>query len=309
MLHYRSLDEVCLQKTWLTIGTFDGVHLGHQEIIRHLIAGAHEAGTQTVVLTFFPHPAVTLGKRQGAIYISNPEDRAAILGDLGVDVIVTQLFNLDTAALSAEEFMTWAKERLDFSHLIVGYDFALGRGRTGNVAYLTELGSRLGFSVDVFDPIWLEGEPISSSQVRLALANGEIEKAAKLLGRPFFLRGPVIHGDGRGRTIGIPTANIDFWQELVLPRPGVYACLARVDGKIWKAVTNIGFRPTFVDQALVPKVETHLLDFENDLYGKEIKLDFIARLRDEQKFSGIDSLVAQIQVDIQKTRDILISLG
>lgn len=309
MLHYYSLDDIHLRNTWLTIGAFDGVHSGHQEIIRHLISGAQKASTSTAVLTFYPHPAIILGKRQGAIYLSTPDERANLLGELGVDVVITQRFDLTTASLSAEKFITWAKASLDFSHLVVGYDFALGRGREGNVAYLEDLGHRLGYTLDVFEPIWSEGEKVSSSQVRLAIQNGEVEKATRLLGRPYSLGGAVIHGDGRGRTIGIPTANVDFWTELVIPKKGVYACLAEVDGYTWKAVTNIGYRPTFYSQAMAPVVETHLLDVDQDLYGKDIKLNFITRLRDEQKFSGVKALVSQIGIDIKNTRDILAALG
>jgi riboflavin kinase / FMN adenylyltransferase len=309
MFHYHSLDDIQLRNTWLTIGAFDGVHSGHQEIIQHLVTGAKKASTTTVVLTFYPHPAITLGKRQGALYLTTPDERARLMGELGVDIVITQKFDLTIASLSAEKFITWAKERLDFSHLVVGYDFALGRGREGNVIYLEELGHRLGYTLDVFEPIWSEGEKVSSSQVRMAIQNGEVEKAARLLGRPYSLDGPVIHGDGRGKTIGIPTANLDFWSELVIPQKGVYACLAVVDGRTWKAVTNIGYRPTFYSQTPAPVIETHLLDLNKDLYGKEIKLNFIARLRDEQKFSGVDALVEQIGKDIIKSREILAALG
>jgi riboflavin kinase/FMN adenylyltransferase len=215
---------------------------------------------------------------------------------------------LAIAALSADEFISMIKEHLDFTHLVVGYDFALGRGRTGDVKYLKEAGSHSGFSVDVFQPIWSEGETISSSQIRVALIQGKIEKAAQLLGRPYTLSGPVVVGDGRGRLIGIPTANLDFWPEQVLPKIGVYACLAVVGGKSWKAVTNIGFRPTFASEIPAPVVEAHLLDFDGDLYNQELKLKFISRLRDEKKFSGIEALVTQIQQDIQKARHILASI-
>jgi riboflavin kinase/FMN adenylyltransferase len=309
MLHYYSLDDIHLRNTWLTIGAFDGVHTGHQEIIRHLVSGAQKAATTTAVLTFYPHPAIILGKRQGAIYLSTSDERANLLGKLGVDVVITQKFDLAIASLSAEKFITWAKARLDFSHLVVGYDFALGRGREGNVTYLEELGQRLGYTLDIFEPIWSEGEKVSSSQVRLAIQNGDVEKATRLLGRPYSLGGSVIHGDGRGRSIGIPTANVDFWSEVVIPQKGVYACLAEFDGQIWKAVTNIGIRPTFYSQTMAPVVETHLLDIDQDLYGKDIKLNFISRLRDELKFSGVEALVAQIGIDIQNTRKILTEFG
>jgi len=305
MQHIKALDSVHLKNTWLTIGTFDGVHIGHQEIIEHLVSGAHNQGLQAVVLTFFPHPAVILGKRQAPLYLTTPDERANLLGDMGVDVVITQPFNQATADLTADEFLTWVKDRTGFIHLAVGFDFAMGKGRLGNVGYLKELGVHLGYSLDTFPQIWSENEPVSSSQVRLALSLGDVEKAARLLGRPFKIQGLVVPGDGRGRTIGIPTANLEIWSEQALPLPGVYACRAEVNGQTWNAVTNLGYRPTFNDQTPILRVETHLLDAAEDFYGKELRLTFIARLRNEQRFENIEGLINQIRQDISQARLIL----
>jgi riboflavin kinase/FMN adenylyltransferase len=258
-----------------------------------------------VVLTFYPHPSEVLKKRQDSFYLTTPEERAALLGQLGVDVVITHPFNLDVAALSAREFMVYLQEHLQMSRLMIGYDFALGRGREGNVNRLQALGQELGYQVELFEAFRLGEQVISSSGVRAALAEGAVETASKLLGRLYRVSGVVVPGDGRGRTIGIPTANLEVWSQRVIPRAGVYVCRAFLNGKGFGAVTNIGVRPTFEPQTVNLRVETHLLDFEGDLYGREIQLDFLARLRDEQRFPNIEALVEQIHKDIRRSREIL----
>jgi riboflavin kinase/FMN adenylyltransferase len=189
--------------------------------------------------------------------------------------------------------------------LLVGYDFALGRGRVGTVARLTELGAEFGYSLRSFAPVSEAGEPVSSSRIRAVLADGAVEQAALLLGRPHFLEGPVVHGDGRGRTINIPTANLQVPEEKALPANGVYACRAWVEGVAHAAVTNVGVRPTFATGRPDPHVEAHLLDYARDLYGLPVRLEFIARLRGERKFPSVEALIAQIRADIQTARGIL----
>lgn len=311
MQHYYSLDEVNLQAVdfkapvWLTIGSFDGVHLGHQAIVRQLASGAHAESAPAVVLTFHPHPATVLRNRQGPFYLTTPDERAALLGEMGVDVVITHPFNLDVAGLSAHEFISRLHNRLGMKHLCIGHDFALGRGREGNFAVLQRLGIEFGYTVESLLPVELDGQVVSSSRIRAALAEGDVVLAGRLLGRPYQVRGEVIHGDGRGRTIGIPTANLELWNERLIPKSGVYACFAQIDGNTWQAVTNIGYRPTFDGQTVQIHVETHLLDFKQDLYGREIALSFVERLRDEQRFESIPELVEQIQRDIVKAKSIL----
>lgn len=311
MLHYSSFDEINLQPlrykaaAWLTIGSFDGVHLGHQAIVRQLAAGAHAENAPAVVLTFHPHPAKVLRNRQGPFYLTTPDERAALLGEMGVDVVITHPFDRDVAGLTARDFISRLYSHLGMKRLCIGHDFALGRGREGNFAVLQRLGSEFGYRVDSMAPVEVDGQVVSSSRIRNALAEGDVALAGKLLGRPYQVRGAVIHGDGRGRTIGIPTANLELWSERLVPKPGVYACLAQLEGSAAQAVTNIGYRPTFDGQTVQIHVETHLLDFKQDIYGREIALSFIERLRDEQKFSGIQALVEQIQRDIARAREIL----
>ena len=300
MQHFWSLEEVDLQNAWLTIGSFDGVHRGHQAILQQLTAGAHANGAPAVVLTFHPHPAVVLRNRQGPYYLTSPEERAALLGESGADVVITHPFNRQVANLTAGEFVTRLHRYLGLKHLCVGRDFALGHGREGNIPVLEKLGQELGYTVETLAPVLLDGEVISSSSIRAALAEGQVELAGRLLGRSYQVSGRVVHGDGRGRLISIPTANLDLWSERVLPKVGVYACLAWVDGQPWKAVTNVGYRPTFDGAEHAMRVETHLLGFDQDLYDRTLALDFVARLRDEQRFSGVEALVAQIRQDIER---------
>lgn len=302
MQHYWSLEDVQLKNTWLTIGSFDGVHLGHQEIVRRLTTGAQQFGSPAVVLTFFPHPAIVLGKRNDHRYLTTPEERAALLVELGVDVVITHPFDLQLAATSAMAFMEKLVAQLRISHLLVGHDFALGKNREGDVVKLRQLGEQLGYTLDVVPPFKIGEQLVSSSRVRKVLNAGDVTQAAVLLGRPYRVSGEVISGDGRGRSIGIPTANLAVWPERVIPKPGVYVCRSQLDDKTWGAVTNIGVRPTFENQPVLPRVEVHLLDFDADIYGQKIQLDFLSRLRDEQRFPGVQALVEQIRRDIAAAR-------
>jgi riboflavin kinase / FMN adenylyltransferase len=309
MQHYRSLNEVSLPAAWMTIGSFDGVHRGHQAIIEKLVDNAHAAGFPVVVLTFFPHPSVVLRSQQEPFYLTTPEERAALLGGLGVDVVITHPFTLGLAEMSAQEFIALVDRHIHPRHIMVGYDFALGRGREGNVKRLGQLGIDFGYSLDVIQPIQMEGEIVSSTQIRTALTEGDLTKAEKLLGRPYQVSGEVVHGDGRGRLLGIPTANLDVWQWRVLPKSGVYVCKAHIDGQIWSAVTNVGVRPTFENQPAQPHIEAHVLGMDRDLYGQQVQLDFIDRLRDEKRFPSVELLVEQIRQDIQNARKKLDSNG
>ncbi len=305
MQHYWSLDDVSLSDAWLTIGSFDGVHRGHQKIIHGLVEAAHAAQAPAVVLTFYPHPAVVLRGQAGPFYLMKPETRAEMLGKLGIDVVITHPFSRELAAMSADEFVALLKQRLGLQQLWVGYDFALGRGREGDVPKLQQLGEAMGYSVHVVPPVEMDDQTISSSQIRTLLQGGEVARAARMLGRPYCLTGEVVHGDGRGRSIGIPTANLAIWLDQILPANGVYACHILIGEKRWAAATNVGLRPTFDGSAVLPQVEAHILDFDGDLYGQVIQLEFIERLRGEQRFASIFELVEQIRQDITQTRTII----
>ncbi|PWH18409.1 MAG: bifunctional riboflavin kinase/FMN adenylyltransferase [Anaerolineae bacterium] len=305
MAHYTSLEAVSLTSSWLTIGVFDGVHRGHQEIIHQLTAGAHADGAPAVLLTFRPHPAKVLAGRDIPC-LTTPEERAEILFSLGVDEVITLPFTRDLAERTAEDFMTELKSRLGLHKLLIGYDFALGKGRAGDFHRLREIGKWLGYEVQAIAPVRFSDEIISSTLIRQTVAEGAVRLAAAKLGRYYSVQGPVVPGDGRGRTLGIHTANIDIPAEKALPANGVYATWAWVQHQKYPSVTNIGLRPTFTAGAVLPRVETHLLDYSGDLYGNSLKIEFVERLRGEQKFATVQDLVAQIQSDIERTREMLL---
>lgn len=299
--YYRSLEAAQLGGTWLTIGVFDGVHRGHQEIIQQLTAGARSNGAPAVVLTFNPHPASVLAGREIKL-LTLPEERAEILFGLGVDALIDLPFTRELAEHSAEDFMATLRQHLGLSHLLIGYDFALGKGRAGNFERLGQIGQELGYQVSAIAAQRQADIVISSTLIRQDIAAGEVARAADRLGRPYALSGTVIPGDGRGRTIGIPTANVDVSLQKAIPLNGVYACHALIDGQKQQAVVNIGLRPTFTSGETLPRVEAHLLNYAADLYGKNLRLEFIERLRGEQKFASIDALVSQIRADIERAK-------
>ncbi len=302
---YSSLDGVFLRNTWLTIGSFDGVHLGHQHLIKELTQHAHLAGGKSVVLTFHPHPATVVRGRTGAFYLTTPQEKISLITDLGADYVITYPFTFETSQSSASEFTAFLSEHLGFQELWVGTDFALGRNREGNVAFLQHLGEQLNFRVNPVEPILSGGKTISSSRIRNTLAEGHITEVNALLGRTYQVSGAVIHGDGRGKTIGIPTANLETGSEKLIPAAGVYACRAIISGKIWPAAVNIGTRPTFDVTDHTSHVEAHILDFSEDLYSQVITLEFIAWLRGEERFGSVDELIRYIRQDIDQTRRIV----
>ena len=306
MQQFRSLQDADLNATWLTIGAFDGVHLGHQKIIRELVAGAHLIGAPAALLSFDPHPVEVLRGPQTAFYLSTQEEKAELLAELGLDALVVETFDEHLATTSAREFMERIKQQLDIRQLWIGHDFAMGHNREGDFDTLSAYGEELGFSVHPVSALELDGEVVSSSRIRRALGRGAVDEAEKLLGRPYSLMGTVSEGAGRGSSIGIPTANLEIWPKRVVPASGVYVCRAHVGGQDWPAVSNIGVRPTFEDKLLAPVVESHLLDYHNDeVDGEKLRLSFVARLRDEQRFSSVDELLEQIQRDIEQARQIL----
>ncbi len=287
----------------VTIGSFDGVHRGHQALIKRVRAAALNAQRASVVITFFPHPSVVLGRAQ-PYYLTAPEEKLVQLNHTGVDLLIELPFTPETAQIRAADFVDQLLRHLHLRELWIGHDFALGHKREGNAEFLTKLGQARGFAVHAVDPLTNDGEIISSSNIRTALREGDVAHAAKLLGRPFRLSGKVVPGDGRGKTIGIPTANLDVWQDHAIPANGVYACRAWVGHIPHRAAVNIGTRPTVTDETR-RTVEAHLLDFDKDLYGLNLALDFFERLRGEQKFAGVPELVVQIRSDIETTRQLL----
>jgi riboflavin kinase/FMN adenylyltransferase len=283
----------------VAIGNFDGVHAGHRAVLRRLDAHARALGAPTCVLTFEPAPTAVLAPGRHQPRILQVDERVRRLTEAGVDIVIVEPFDLRFADHSAEWF---AKQLLGNTlharGVVVGYDFRFGKGRVGDAAALRAW--LPGITVDEVAAHEVGGEPVSSSRIRRLVAAGAVEDATALLGRPHFLQGPVVHGDHRGRTIGFPTANVANRVEL-LPAAGVYATRTTVRGETHPSVTNIGVRPTFAGSE--PRVESHLFDFAGDLYGEEIRVDLVARLREERRFASVDALVAQIQADAAAARE------
>jgi riboflavin kinase/FMN adenylyltransferase len=285
----------------LTIGVFDGVHRGHRFLIDSLKARAHERGLASVVVTLHPSPVQVLRPDLRVAYLTSLEERLELLRATGVDAVAPLIFTSEVAELSAFDFVSMLRDALGMRYLLMGPDNAFGRGREGNPARLTEIGAEIGFEVDVLAAPLGEGAGrVSATAIRQALTNGDMATAASLLGRPYALRGPVVRGAERGRTIGFPTANIHVTPDRAVPAYGVYITRAECAGQHYASATNIGIKPTFDDER--PSVETYLLDFEGDLYGRELRIEMLERLRGEIKFNGIDALVEQIKADVEATR-------
>ncbi len=305
MQHFTSLEPLRLQGAWVTIGAFDGVHRGHQALLRDFVAEARAHNAPAVVVTFYPHPAEVLGNRRNPFYLSTPEEKAALIARLGVDVLVTHPFNREVAQRSARDFMEDLHAHLGLRRLWVGYDFALGRHREGDIPTLRRLGEALGYTLHVVEAYRQDGMVVSSTRIRQALSAGDVALAARLLGRPYAVPGKVTRGDGRGRQLGFPTANLAVWPKRMMPAAGVYACQAEAGGEVYPAVVNLGVRPTFEQRPVAPRLEAHLLDFSGDLYGQTLTLHFIARLRPEQRFPSAEALAAQIARDVAAAREAL----
>jgi riboflavin kinase/FMN adenylyltransferase len=286
--------------TVLTIGVFDGVHRGHQHLIGGAVQRARSLGWQSAVLTFDPHPNVVVRPDRQQLYLTSLEERIEQIAAIGVDLLIVLPFNRDVMALTAQEFMTRVCRAVALRELWVGHDFALGRGREGDLARLRDIGHELGYSAHPVEPLLLGGAPVSSTRIRRALQEGDVLSASHLLGHTFALRGLVAEGARRGRTIGFPTANVTVDPQHIVPADGVYVCQAQVCGQRYGAVTNVGMRPTF--SGTHRTVEAYLLDFFDEIYGETLRLDFLHRLRGERKFDGIGALVAQITSDVAAAR-------
>lgn len=308
-MHVYKLEDARIDTpSIVTIGVFDGVHRGHQALIQQIVSEARASGRQAVVMTFFPHPDIVLRGLSGRYYLTSPEQRAALLEALGVNVVITQPFDEAVRHTRAAVFVDRLLEHVKMAVLRVGSDFALGYEREGNVAFLTEQGRLKGFEVRTIDLVTHDGNgvAITSTGIREALLNGQVEQARDWLGRSYAVAGEIIHGNQRGRTIGFPTANLAIWEEQVIPANGVYAGWATIDDERFMAMTNIGVRPTFDGQSVT--VEAHLLDFDRDIYGKMLHLTFEKRLRAEKKFSGIQELIGQIKIDVEAGRAYLMGM-
>ena len=287
----------------VTIGVFDGVHLGHQQLLARLVAQARAAKLRAVVVTFFPHPDIVLSGLRGRYYLSTPEEKVQRLRATGVDEVLTLPFDDALRRVSAATFCAQLWQRLNMRALAVGRDFALGHRREGDVNKLRELGRELGFELMITDLVESDEGRISSTAIREALEAGDIASARRWLGRSHVLCGEVVRGAGRGRQLGFPTANVAVWEHQVIPANGVYASYAWLGEERFVAATNVGMRPHFGEATVT--VEPFILDFERDIYGSRLCVSFEQRLRAEQKFESLDGLVAQIALDAATSRNLL----
>jgi riboflavin kinase/FMN adenylyltransferase len=305
--------------TVVTIGVYDGVHLGHQSLIRRVRAMSAELGAATAVVTFDRHPATVVRPESAPKLLTDLEQRLELLEQTGVDYTLVIRFDVERSSESAEDFVREVLVGgLRARAVVVGHDFHFGKGRGGNVALLQEMGAEYGFDVLGINLVSDDGgtepgpEPpsargvVSSTRIRGLLLAGEVAAAAKLLGRPHEVRGVVQHGDKRGRGLGFPTANVGVPDDILLPADGIYAgWYERSDGSVHPAAISLGRRPTFYDEAHLSLLECHLLDFDGDLYGESAKVRFVERLRGEIKFDAVDDLVEQMGRDVEQVRKIL----
>ncbi len=287
----------------VTIGSFDGVHRGHAQLIQTVVDHAHAQNAASIVVTLNPHPRLVLNPDSPMLLLSTLDERLALLSQQGLDYVVVFPFSLEQSKLRAREFVQLVREHLNMVELVCGPNFALGYKREGTLSVLRELGAELGFAVTVVEPYVGDDGIISSTRVRDLIAQGHVKIASKLLGRYPLLRGIVVHGDHRGRELGYPTANLDVPDRKLIPANGIYAVRVRFANQWYDGAASIGVRPTFGGGKRF--VEIYLLDFARWIYGEELEVYFIERLRDEEKFEGVPQLLEQMALDVKKARQIL----
>jgi len=291
----------------LTIGNFDGVHRGHAALLEEVESMAIRLDGQTALLTFDPHPRCVLDPPHCPQSLTTVEEKQSLLAACGLDRLVVLGFTREVSGWGAEQFCDMLVEAFDVRALVVGHDFALGHKRQGDVAFLRDYGERHGFAVEQVGAVSVGEEVVSSSRIRTLVTEGDVSRAAALLGRPYLMDATVEHGEEVGRHLGFPTANLSIAADKCLPASGVYAMWVRVGDDWHAAATNVGYRPTFGGDRLT--VEAFLLDFSDDLYGREVRAAFVERLREERAYSSVDELVAQIERDVEQVRSLLSVTG
>jgi len=291
-------------ETIITIGAFDGIHRGHQHLIQQMVEEAKKTNRLAGLITFYPHPDAVLSPYNPTRYLSTPGEKAAILEKMGLDLLAILPFDQKMAQTPARDFIDRVHRHLHMAELWVGADFALGRAREGDVDSLRMLGQELGFTVRVVEPVRWQGQVISSTRIRSLILRGKVHQAAQLLGRYPSLAGKVVRGSQRGHCLGFPTANLEVRRERVVPADGIYAVYARLGEERYLGVANIGVRPSF-EVGGKRIVEVHILDFNEDIYGCDLVVEFVERLREERRYSDVEQLKAQIKRDIAQARRIL----
>ncbi|MCM3709896.1 bifunctional riboflavin kinase/FAD synthetase [Sporosarcina luteola] len=306
-LHYPSQTTIDDRGPFsLAIGFFDGLHKGHQTVIKEAKAKAEQLGIRSAVMTFDPHPSHLFGKgREKVGYITKYPEKSRLLEEMGIDALFIVAFDWDLASLSPERFIEIFIKGLGIKHVTAGFDFTFGSKGSGTMEQMASL-SNEEYGTTVIGKVTDSEDKISSTRIRKLLSEGGVEKTASLLGRPFRTVGTVIDGEKRGRLLGFPTANVSIDEDTILPANGVYAVLFSIDGQSYKGVCNVGVKPTFHDPTKVKtSVEVHVLDFNSDLYGKEAAVDWIARIRPEKRFGSVDELIEQIGKDKETAKHLL----
>ncbi|WP_307256315.1 bifunctional riboflavin kinase/FAD synthetase [Oikeobacillus pervagus] len=301
MIHHpHSFEKEDFPQLVMALGFFDGVHLGHQQVINKAKKIADQKGIQSAVMTFDPHPSVVLGRKQKHVhYITPLEEKKRIISEMGIDYLFIIRFTSDFAALEPQAFVDQYIINMNVQHVVAGFDYTYGKFGKGTMSTLPEH-SRDAFSYTVVNKYEIDNEKVSSSRIRKLLNEGETVEVIPLLGRPFQISGTVIHGDKRGRTIGFPTANIGIDSDYLIPKTGVYAVKIQVNQQWYEGVCNLGYKPTFQkpDEPSL-SIEVHILDFDHSIYGEEVQVQWFQRIRDERKFNGINGLITQIEIDKQ----------
>jgi len=304
---YRSIEKIPYREdSLLTIGTFDGIHLGHRRIVDDLVRKARHEGVRSVLVTFYPHPQTVVHAGEFPIGFLTPlDEKIALLEGLGLDVLLVIPFSLELSRTEPETFVgKILVQRVGVCEFIIGSNHAFGRERKGGVKLLRELGSRYGFTVDVIAPVEIDGAVVSSTRIRHLLLDGQVSRGNRLLGWNYRLEGVVKKGKKLGKTFGFPTANIDVvGEKKLVPGDGVYAVVVHVDGNKFPGMVNIGCRPTL--DGGCRGVEVHIHDFSDDLYSKKLKVEFIDRIRDEKHFDSVNALISQIELDREKSLELL----
>nr|WP_277603107.1 bifunctional riboflavin kinase/FAD synthetase [Brevibacillus sp. SYP-B805] len=285
----------------MAVGFFDGVHLGHRRVIQKAIDVASANGWQSAVMTFDPHPREVLGQSGYTRYLTPLPDKLEQLEKMGVDTTYVMKFDIGFSAVYPEDFVAECLLPLQARHIVVGFDYTFGYRGMGTAQTLQEL-SRGRYGLDIISPVNRYGEKISSTVIREYLHHGDVEQVRHLLGRPYRVKGTVVHGDKRGRTIGFPTANIALTEPYLVGKNGVYGVRFILDGQRYNGVMNIGIKPTFALEKKEKSLEVHVFDFDREIYGKDVQIEFLFALREEQKFSGVDALIAQIQKDVETAK-------
>ncbi len=293
-----------MPKSVVALGTFDGVHLGHREILARCVSRAKQDNVPSVVFTFHRHPLEVIRPQFAPQLLTDLEDKLALIQETGIENTVIARFDDEMARATPEEFVREILvDSLRAKWVVVGFNYTFGWKAQGNAKGLMDLGEKYGFSVEVSKPVAVDGTVVSSTRIRTTLAKGDVEAAWAMLGRPFSIKGKIVRGDSRGKTLGYPTVNLDVPHGMTLPQHGVYAAGVCVEGRMFAAVTNVGTRPTFQGETM--SVETHIIGFEGDLYGETLRVLFAKRLRDEIKFASGEALACQISQDVERAKAVL----